>query len=109
MVLPFFIPPFRIYTLAELVEVLIWQGIGTVGWPLAILGGIGNFIFQGRLADLGTMIMLFIYPGMLFLLIRVLMKKELRRWEFILLHFLVTFSFAAVWYQVLNGYDFMVG
>jgi hypothetical protein len=26
-----------------------------------------------------------------------------------LLHTLVTFSFAVVWYRVLNGYDFMIG
>ena len=49
------------------------------------------------------------YPVILFLLIRVVAAKDLRRWELPLLHVFLTLSFAAIWYRVLNGYDFMVG
>jgi hypothetical protein len=108
-ILPFLIPPFQIYSLGQLIEVLFWQVLGTVTWPIAILGGCFNLFLQGSLTDLGTLAIMLIYPGMLFLLIRILRAKQSRGWELILLHFLISFSFAVVWYQVLNGYDFMTG
>ena len=108
-VLPLMIPPFRVYTLVELGEVLFWQVIGAVGWPIVLLGGCANFILQGTLSDLGTLALMLIYPGILVLLIRVYVTKRFWHWEFVLLHFLIIISFFAVWYQVLNGYDFMVG
>ena len=109
IVLSLLIPPFRMYTLPEFLDVLFWQGIGTVGWPIAIFGGLVSFLFQGTQSGLGAVLILLIYPAMLFLLILVLMSKRCRWWGLILLHLLLTFSFAAVWFQVLNGYDFMPG
>ena len=97
------------YSLAELLEVLVWQGIGTIGWPLALLFGIVNALLQRSLADLGTLILVLIYPSMLYLLIRAWLAKRLRRGEFVLLHILITGSFAVVWYKVLTGYEFMAG
>jgi hypothetical protein len=107
--LPLAMPPFRRYSLRELGEVLLWQGMGAVGWPLALLGGVANLLFQGRVAGLAPLLFVAIYPLMLLLLVVALASKRFGRWALIALHLLITFSFAAVWYRVLNGYDFMVG
>lgn len=109
MVLPLLIPPFGCYSPAELIEVFFWQGIALVGWPLALLGGCASFVFGGSMADLGTLFLLLIYPGIWYLCIRLLWARKLSRWEMVALHLLLAFSFAAVWYQVRNGYDFMIG
>jgi hypothetical protein len=108
-ILPLAIPPFRIYSGRELLEVLLWQGFGVVGWPLGILGGFANLILQGKVSDLVTLLFVLIYPTMLVLLIFVLFSKHSKQWMLIFLHILITFSFAAIWYHVLNGYDFMIG
>ena len=88
---------------------LLWQGIGTVGWPLGILGVLLSLSFGQGAADFGSILLMLMYPVILFLLIRVVAAKGLRRWELPLLHVFLTLSFAAIWYRVLNGYDFMVG
>jgi hypothetical protein len=49
-----------------------------------------------------------LYPAVLFLVLRMAILRRARPWEVVLLNLLVTVSFAAVWYRVLNGYDFMV-
>ena len=108
-ILPFAIPPFQGYSRMELFEVLLWQGIGTVGWPLGILGALLSLPFRQGAADCGPILLMLMYPAILVLLIRVVAAKGLRRWELPLLHLLLTLSFAAIWYRVLNGYDFMVG
>jgi hypothetical protein len=90
-------------------EVLLWQGIATIGWPVAILGGFASIFLQGNLSSMATLLIVLIYPGMLLLLIFVFFSKNSRRWMLILLHLLLTFSFVAIWFQVLNGYDFMIG
>lgn len=108
-ILPFAIPPFQGYSMMELLEVLLWQAIGTVGWPLGILGAFLSLPLRYGAADPGPMLLMLIYPAILFLLIRVAVARGLRRWELPLLHVLLSLSFAAIWYRVLNGYDFMVG
>lgn len=108
-ILPFAMPPFQGYSRMELFEVLLWQGIGTVGWPLGILGALLSLPFHQGAADFGPILLMLMYPAILVLLIRVVAAKGLRRWELPLLHVLLTLSFAAIWYRVLNGYDFMVG
>jgi hypothetical protein len=107
--LPLVIPPYHGYSLAQLLDVLFWQGIGTVGWPLAVIGAVLLLPFSQSAVDLESALLLLLYPAMLILLIRVLVAKALRRWELPLLHLLLTFSFAAVWFRVLNGYSFMAG
>ena len=104
--LPLVIPPFRIYSIRELIETLLWQGMGAMGWPLALIGGVANLLLQGKLTGLSSLLLVVIYPIMLLLLILVLSSKRPKPWTLILLHMLITFSFAAVWYQVLNGYEF---
>jgi len=108
-ILPLAVPPFRIYSFRESMDVLLWQGIATVGWPLAILGGFVSLILQGGVSDLVTLLLVLIYPTMLLLLIIVLFSKHPKLWMLIMLHMLLTISFAAIWHQVLNGYDFMLG
>lgn len=107
-ILPFAIPPFRGYSLKQLLEVLLWQGMGTVGWPLAIPGALVSMLFNQKAVSLGPFLLTLMYPAMLFLVARAAASKVVRRWELPLLHFLLASSFAAVWYHILNGYDFMV-
>ena len=108
-VLPLVIPPFRPYSLFQLMEVVLWQGIGTVGWPLAIFGALLCLLFEPASVDAGALLLVLMYPAMLLLLLRVLTSAVPRRCQLIVLHLLLILSFAAVWYRVLNGYDFMLG
>ena len=109
MALPFLLPPFHVYSLRDLIDVLLWQAIGTVGWPLAFFGGIFSLLLQPRSTDLGALLMLLVYPAMLLLLILVLRSRRPKWWVIILLHAVIAFSFAAVWHGVLQGTGFMVG
>jgi hypothetical protein len=108
-ILPIAVPPFGGYSIAQLVEVLLWQGIGTVGWPLGLLGAFLSLIFKADAVRLGALLLMLVYPSMLLLFVLALISKTLHRWQLILLHLLLTFSFGAVWYHVLNGYGFMAG
>jgi hypothetical protein len=108
-ILPFAVPPFGGYSLAELFEVLLWQGVCAVGWPFALLGILLSLPFGLDASGSWDFLLIIIYPTILVLLIRVLIAKAVRSLELLLLHMFVTFSFVAVWYRVLNGYDFMVG
>jgi hypothetical protein len=56
--------------------------------------------------DRGTLLFILIYPPIWMLFMLALRSQ---RWALIGLCLLLMISFAAVWYQVLNGYDFMVG
>jgi hypothetical protein len=107
--LPLAIPPFEGYSLSKLLEVLLWQSIGMVAWPFAFLGLILSIPFGAKLTSVVSLLLMFIYPAIQFLLIRSLIAKTPQRVDFILLHIFVIFSFVVVWYYVLNGYDFMVG
>jgi hypothetical protein len=107
--LPLVIPPFRVYSLRELMDVLLWQATGAVGWPLAIVGGLAGPILQGKAPNLVALLLVLVYPASLLLLISVLICRRSRRWALFLMHLLLTVSFAAIWYQVLNGYGIMVG
>jgi len=106
--LPFVIPPFRAYSLSEFFEVLLWQCIGAVGWPFALLGLVLSLPFGARLNSANSLFML-MYPAIQFRLVRSAISKTPRRWELILMHVFISLSFAAVWYYVLNGYNFMSG
>ena len=108
-VLPLVIPPSRPYSLFQLIEVVLWQGIGTVGWPFAIFGALLSLLFEPASVDGGALLLVLMYPAMLLLLLRVLTSAVPRRCQLIVLHLLLILSFAAVWYRVLNGYDFMLG
>lgn len=107
--LPLVIPPFRDYALHELGEVLLWQGMGTVGWPLGLVGGVANLLLHRRMSDLTGLLLLSMYPVMLGLLLLSLWPKRPKWWALVALHLLLAGSFALVWYKVLNGYDFMKG
>jgi hypothetical protein len=109
VILPFALPPFQGYTLTQLGEVVLWQVMGTIGWPFVLVGALLSILFSGEAADLGPLLLVLMYPAMLFFLIRVIASKVRRRWELPLLHLLLALSFTAIWYHVLNGYDFMVG
>lgn len=107
--LPFVIPPFGGYSLSALLEVLLWQCIGMVGWPIALLGMAVSLPFGAEFISVIPLLFVFVYPAILFFLIRSVISKTIRRVDFILLHICVFFSFVIVWYSVLHGYDFMVG
>jgi hypothetical protein len=109
LILPFVIPPFQGFSSADLLEVLLWQVIAALGWPFAILGGLLSQIFTRGYDNLLHLLFMLVYPVMLLLFGRALFSKSLRHWELPLLHLLLVFSFAVIWYYVLNGYDFMPG
>jgi hypothetical protein len=105
--LPFLIPPFEGYSISKLLEVLLWQSIGMVGWPFALFGLILSIPFGANRTF--EPFLLLLYPAIQFLLICSVIPKIPQRAVFILLHIFVFFSFVVVWYYVLNGYDFMMG
>lgn len=109
MLVPFVIPPFGGYSFSMLLEVLLWQSIGMVGWPIALLGMAVSIPFGGKLTSVAPFLFILLYPTIQFLLIRSVISKVLHRLDFILLHIFVIFSFVIVWYYALNGYDFMAG
>jgi hypothetical protein len=109
ILLPFVIPTFGGYSLSKLLEVLLWQGIGMVGWPFALLGVVLSISFGTKLTSAYSILFILMYPAIQFLLIRSTLSRTPRRVELILMHLFVTFSFAVVWYYVLHGYDFMSG
>ena len=107
--LPLAMPPFGGYSPAQLGEVVLWQGIGTVGWPFALLGLAISVPFCARIASVVSLLPILVYPAMQALFIRAVILKTPRRGELVLLHLLVIVSFAVMWYYVRNGYHFMVG
>lgn len=108
LLLPYVIPPFPGFSLSVMLEVLLWQMIGAVGWPLALIGLAISLPFGAR-TRAASLLPLFIYPVIEFLFIRSLLSKTSRHIDFILLHIFVILSFILMWYAVLNGYDFMPG
>ena len=106
--LPFVIPPFGGYSFSVLLEVLLWQSVGMLGWPFALLGMSVSLPFGAELTSIVPFLFVLLYPAIQFILIRSVISKTLGL-DFILLHLFVFFSFVIVWYYVLNGYDFMVG
>jgi hypothetical protein len=108
-ILPHALPPFQGYALSDVGEVLLWQGIAVIGWPIALLGLVLSIPFGARLTSAAPLLFIVVYPAVLFLLLRMAISRRVRPWEVVLLNLLVTVSFAVLWYYVLNGYDFMVG
>jgi hypothetical protein len=106
---PFVLPPSRFYSLRELFEVLLWQGMGAVGWPLGLVGGLANCLLRHAGTDLVSLLLLSMYPAMILLLMLSLFPKRPKWWVVAMLHIVLTGSFAVTWYKVLNGYDFMRG
>ena len=102
-ILPLLLPSPRAATLRDFGEVALWQIIGMVGWPLAILGGVLSFLTQPAVKDLWPILLLLIYPAMLALLVYVFLLKHRARWAVIALHLLIAASFAAVWYHHIEG------
>jgi len=102
------VPPFGAYPARQVVEVLLWQAIATIGWPFAIVGAFVSILY-GTASPSASLLLTLLYPAILVLLARVFFSKRVRTWELVLLHLLLLASFAAMWYYVRNGYDFMVG
>jgi len=107
--LPLAIPPFGPYPASQAIEVLLWQVMAALGWPMAIFGAMASAVWGSRPADISAVLLVLPYPTMVVLTAYVLMSRRVRRWPLVLLHILLVFSFAAVWYAVRNGYNFMVG
>ncbi|HTW90947.1 MAG TPA: hypothetical protein VMH22_04495 [bacterium] len=108
-ILPLAIPPFRGYSLREMGEVLLWQSMGMVGWPLGLVGGLTNLVLHHSGTDLVNLLLLSMYPVMILFLVLSLFPRRPRWWALASLHIVLTGSFVAVWHKVLNGYDFMKG
>ena len=107
--LPLVLPQTAGYRSSKLLEVLLWQVIGAVGWPLALLGMMLSIPFGARISGGASLVLVVLYPAIEVLLVRVGIARTWRRVEFVLLHLLVTLSFGVVWHAVLSGYDFMLG
>ncbi len=107
-VLPLAIPPFGRYPPAQVLEVVLWQAIATVSWPLVIVGVSASALF-GSASLSASLLPVLLYPAMLLLIARVLLSKSSRTWELVLLHLLLVVTFVVMWHAVRNGYDFMVG
>jgi hypothetical protein len=57
-ILPLAIPPSRIYSFRQLLEVLLRQGMRAAGWPLAILGGFASLILRLKVSDLVALLLI---------------------------------------------------
>lgn len=113
-VLPLLLPPGGPYPLAELLEALLWQALGLLFWPLALLGGClsGAAALASGAApgvDPAALLPLLLYPAFWMLLLAVLRARPPRGWQVVLLHLLLALSFAAVWIQVRQGVEWMAG
>lgn len=108
-ILPLLVPPFVGTRIEELLEVLLWQVMGMVGWPLALLGVVLSLLVGGSSLQLGSTWPLFLYPGMLLLSVAMFLSKRFGGWTLILLHTTILISFIVLWTQVRSGYDFMIG
>ena len=108
-ILPFLIPPYELNSISDVLEVLLWQGIATIGWPFALLGMALSLPFGARLTSATPLLLMLIYPVIQSLLIWSIISITPRRLVFILLHIFIILSFTVVWYYVQNGYDFMFG
>ena len=73
------------------------------------LWGSPSLVMQPQSTDLGSLLLLLVYPAIGLLLVLVLIPKRPNGWAVIALHTLLALSFAAVWHGVLGGTDFMVG
>jgi len=108
-ILPFAMNAAVVYSIGDLFEVILWQGIGLVGWPLAIVSGLLSLLISQDISQVGAMVMIMIYPAILALLVRALFVKVVRLWDLAIPHLLIALSFVVIWAMVLNGYDFMLG
>ena len=107
--LPLALEPDQIFTLQDLLEVILWQGMALVGWPLAIVMGVLQFIRQGIFMDTRSFLSLMIYPAGLVLLALTIFLKQGKFFSLVILHLLIILSFVVTWYSVRSGYDFMLG
>jgi hypothetical protein len=107
--LPFGIPPFGPFAADQALEVLLWQAFASIGWPLAMFGALASTALGSGLSSLPAVFLLLPYPTMLMLVSHVLAAKLPAPWALPVLHLLLAFSFAAVWYGVRHGYVFMEG
>lgn len=108
-IVPLVITPFGAYYFSTLLEVLLWQCIGMVGWPFALLGMALSIPIGASLTSTASFLFILLYPAIQFLLVRSVISKAPRRLDIFLLHALLILSFISVWCCVLHGFDFMVG
>ena len=54
---PLVLPPFRLYSGRELLEILLWQVMGLVGWPLGLVGGLANLLLHRAGTDLVSLLL----------------------------------------------------
>jgi len=90
------LPPFRLYSGRELLEVLLWQGMGLVGWPVGLVGGLANLFLLRAGTDLVSLL-LAMYPVMILLLLFSLIPQRPQWWVLAVLHLALTGTFAVVW------------
>jgi len=110
IVLLFLLFPGLAWGVPKVFEVLFWQAIGFVGWPMALFGALASFLLQPDLTALRPLMALLAYPLLIVLAVVVVRGGSAKRWwALALFHLLLAVSFVAVWYQVLTGYEFMVG
>lgn len=107
--LPLVIPPFRPPSMAEVGEVLLWQTIANIGWPVAIAGAILSLATGAVVTDPTSLALLLAYPFTYFILLRSLAARTVVVWHAVLLNALVLATYAGIWYGVGNGYSFMSG
>lgn len=107
--LPLALQPDQVFTLQDLLEVILWQGMALVGWPMALVMGFVQLISQGIIMDTRSLLSLLVYPTGLVLLALTIFLKRGKMISLILLHLLIILSFVVTWYSVRNGYDFMLG
>jgi len=74
--LPLAIPPFGLYPASQAIEVLLWQGMAALGWPMAIFGTMASAAFGSWPADISAVLLVLSYPTMVVLTAYVLISRR---------------------------------
>jgi len=108
-ILPLTLQSGSFFSVSQLLETLLWQGLGLIAWPITLIMAFVSPLFSGNLPQLSDLLILFLYPLIEISLVMVLVLKNKKWIPLISAHIMVLISFTITWMAVFTGYNFMVG
>jgi hypothetical protein len=108
VVLPRVLQPQTHISFKQFGEVLFFQFISLIGWPIPFMAGLAGLLWGGTFPGLVDLLILLIYPAGTASFVLTLILKN--KWiPLIITHILILISFLITWNSTLNGYNFMIG